>query len=223
MSCFYFITKQISDLNSDIILKETNLSMLKRNTDILVIDDDEFAYSEALKHNEFRMTHRTDIQSLTDVAGYDMILCDIRGVGKIFQSDYEGAYLVKQLKEKYPNKIVVSYTADSYNPKYEDYLKYADAIVPKGTTLEDWDALLSQLIRDLANPVKQWKKTRKALFDANVATILVAKYENQFVKAVQKGNFESIKKLYAQKDDSISEIMSGLFKIASKFFSHIKE
>ena len=169
------------------------------------------------------MTHRTDIQSLTDVAGYDMILCDIRGVGKIFQSDYEGAYLVKQLKEKYPNKIVVSYTADSYNPKYENYLKYADAIVPKGTTLEDWDALLSQLIRDLANPVKQWKKTRKALFDANVATILVAKYENQFVKAVQKGNFESIKKLYAQKDDSISEIMSGLFKIASKFFSHIKE
>ena len=213
MSCFYFITQQISDLNSDIILKETNLSMLKRNTDILVIDDDEFAYSEALKHNEFRMTHRTDIQSLTDVAGYDMILCDIRGVGKIFQSDYEGAYLVKQLKEKYPNKIVVSYTADSYNPKYENYLKYADAIVPKGTTLEDWDALLSQLIRDLANPVKQWKKTRKALFDANVATILVAKYEN----------FESIKKLYAQKDDSISEIMSGLFKIASKFFSHIKE
>ena len=223
MSCFYFITQQISDLNSDIILNETNLSMLKRNTDILVIDDDEFAYSEALKHNEFRMTHRTDIQSLTDVAGYDMILCDIRGVGKIFQSDYEGAYLVKQLKEKYPNKIVVSYTADSYNPKYENYLKYADAIVPKGTTLEDWDALLSQLIRDLANPVKQWKKTRKALFDANVATILVAKYENQFVKAVQKGNFESIKKLYAQKDDSISEIMSGLFKIASKFFSHIKE
>ena len=169
------------------------------------------------------MMHQPDIRSLTDVAGYDLILCDIRGVGKFFQSDYEGAYLVKQLKEKYPNKIIVSYTADSYNPKYENYLKYADAIVPKGTTLEDWDSLLSQLIRDLANPVKQWKKTRKALFDANVSTILVAKYENQFVKAVQKGNFESIKKLYAQKDDSISEIMSGLFKIVSKFFSYIKE
>lgn len=223
MGCFYFITRQIADLNSDTILKETNLSTLKRNTDILVIDDDDFTYLDALEHNEFRMTHRTDIQSLTDVAGYDMILCDIRGVGKYFQSGYEGAYLVKQLKEKYPNKIIIAYTAESYNPKYEDYLKYADAIVQKGTTLEDWDALLSQLIRDLANPVKQWEKTRKALFDAHVSTISVAEYENQFVKAVQKGNFESIKKLYSKKNDSISEVMSELFNIASKFFRKAKE
>lgn len=210
MNCFHFITRQISDLNGESILNEISLSQLKKNTEILVIDDDVFAYLDALRKNEFQIEHRTDIQSLKDVAEYDMVLCDIRGVGKFLGSEYGGAYLVKQLKEKYPNKIIVSYTADDYNPKFEEFLKYADSIVPKGTTLEDWDALLTKLIKELANPVKQWEKTRKALLEANVATITVAKYEAQYVKAVKDGNFESLKKLYANKNDIGAEIMKAL-------------
>lgn len=66
----------------------------------------------------------------------------------------------------------------------------------------------------MANPVKQWEKTRKALLDANVATISVAKYEAQYVKAVKDGNFESLKKLYANKNDTGAEIMKALLNSA---------
>ena len=97
----------------------------------MVIDDDEFIYLDPLRKSEYRIEHRRDIQSLKDVAEYDVILCDIRGVGKFLNSQFEGAYLVKQIKEKYPNKIVISYTANSYDPKFQEYLSYADATVAK--------------------------------------------------------------------------------------------
>ena len=137
-------------------------------------------------------------------------MCDIRGVGKFLNSQYEGAYLVKKIKEKYPNKIVISYTANDYTPDYQQYLQYADAIIPKGTSLEDWDSLLTQKLRELADPVKMWEKTRNALLEVKVPTITVAEYEAQYVKAVQNNNFESIRKLFSGQQKIGAEIMLSL-------------
>ena len=210
MGWVHWITRQISDLNGESLLKEVSLSQLKKVTEILVIDDNEFTYLEALMKSEYHIEHRTDIQSLKDAAEYDIVLCDIRGVGNFLGSQYDGAYLVKQLKKKYPNKIIVSYTAEPYNPQYEEFLKYADAIVSKGTVLEDWDSLLTELLQDLSDPVKQWEKTRQALLDAGVSTVSVAKHEARYVKAVKYGSFESLRKLYDKKNDASAEIMKIL-------------
>lgn len=216
MKYFYYINNTIADLNGEIILKEISLAYLKRNTQILVIDDDEFVYLEPLRRNEFHIVHRSDLASLSDVAEYDIILCDIRGVGKFLESTFEGAYLVKQIKEKYPNKIVISYTASSYDPRYQEYLSYADDTILKGTALEDWDSLLSRKIRELSNPVIQWEKTRNALLNANVPTVMVAKYESEYVKAVKCNDFRSLKKICENKNALGYDIMQSLLKIVEK-------
>lgn len=213
----YYIPKTIVDLNGDIILKEISLQNLKKNTEILVIDDDEFIHLETLKASEYRIEHRQDINSLNDVAEYDIILCDIRGVGKFLNSEYQGAYLVKQIKDKYPNKIVIAYTANSYDPKFEEFLHYADAIFPKGTASEDWDSLLSKMLKELSDPVIQWKKTRSALLKANVPTITVAKYESEYVKAIKNNTFESLKNLYQKSSKPEKEILLSLLNVICKF------
>ena len=214
--CIYYIPRKLSDLNGDDVLKEVSLSELKKNTEIMVIDDDEFVYLDSLKKSEYRIEHRTDIQGLKDVAEYDIILCDIRGVGKFLQSPYEGAYLVKQIKEKYPNKIVISYTANNYDPKFQEYLAYADATVPKGTALEDWDAMLTKMLKELADPIKQWEKARNALLSAGVPTVTVAKYESEYVKAVKNGNYKSLKDVYVNSKKQGKEIMISLLSIIFK-------
>ena len=210
MYCFHIIRGRINELNGEMVLKGTSLPALKAITKILVLDDDGFVFMEPLRRSEFCIEYRQDIQALSDVAEYDIILCDIRGVGAFLDSQYEGAYLVKKIKEKYPNKIVISYTASDYSPSYQEYLKYADAIIPKGTSLEDWDSLLTEKIRELADPVKMWEKTREALLKANVQTITVAEYESQYVKAIQNNSFESIKKLFEKKKKPGTEIMLSL-------------
>ena len=100
MSIFYH---KVYELNGDAILKEKSLAMLKKLTEILVIDDKEFSFLEALRKHEFSIQQKNDLTHLSDAAEYDVILCDIRGVGKFLESEYEGANLIKALKTKYPN------------------------------------------------------------------------------------------------------------------------
>ena len=208
MSIFYH---KISELNGDAILKEKSLSAIKKLTEILVIDDKEFGYLDALRKHEFSIQQKFDLTHLSDAAEYDIILCDIRGVGKFLESDYEGANLIKALKTKYPNKIILAYTANEYDASFQKYLDYADGIVPKGAYgLEDWVSLLEETLNDCADPVKQWERTRKLLLKSNVSTIDVAKYESQYVKAIENSSFESFEKLYAKKKNTGDKIMIDL-------------
>ena len=219
MSIFYH---KIFELNGDAILKEKSLSTIKKLTEILVIDDKEFVFLDALRKHEFSIQQKYDLTHLSDAAEYDIILCDIRGVGKFLESDYDGANLIKALKTKYPNKIILAYTANDYDASFQKYLDYADGIVPKGTYgLDDWVSLLEETLNDCADPVKQWERTRKLLLKANVSTIDVAKYESQYVKAIRNGSFESFKKLYKKKKhvgdnimiDLVSSVIAKMIKL----------
>ncbi len=219
MSIFYH---KIFELNGDAILKEKLLSTIKKLTEILVIDDKEFVFLDALRKHEFSIQQKYDLTHLSDAAEYDIILCDIRGVGKFLESDYDGANLIKALKTKYPNKIILAYTANDYDASFQKYLDYADGIVPKGTYgLDDWVSLLEETLNDCADPVKQWERTRKLLLKANVSTIDVAKYESQYVKAIRNGSFESFKKLYGKKKhvgdnimiDLVSSVIAKMIKL----------
>lgn len=219
MSIFYH---KIFELNGDAILKEKSLSTIKKLTEILVIDDKEFGFLDALRKHEFSIQQKYDLTHLSDAAEYDIILCDIRGVGKFLESDYDGANLIKALKTKYPNKIILAYTANDYDASFQKYLDYADGIVPKGTYgLDDWVSLLEETLNDCADPVKQWERTRKLLLKANVSTIDVAKYESQYVKAIRNGSFESFKKLYGKKKhvgdnimiDLVSSVIAKMIKL----------
>lgn len=205
----------ISELNGDGLFKEVTLQKLKKNVQILVIDDDEFTYLNSLQNNDYCIKQRNDIASLGDVSEYDIILCDVRGVGKFLNSEFEGAYLAKQIKEKYPNKIVVSYTASNYDANFQKFLNRSDSIIPKGTSLEDWDSLLLKFIKDYANPVKQWEKTRDALLKAGVSTFEVANYESKYVRAYKKGEITSLKDEYNKKSFVGKEILVCLLELIS--------
>ena len=207
----YFITNRISDLNGESILKEQSLTNLKKLTSILVVDDKEFSYLSALKKYEFNIVQKYDLTLLTDAEAFDVVLCDIRGVGKFLESPYDGANLIKELKLKYPSKTIIAYTANDYDAGFQEYLNYADKLIPKGSfAIEDWVSLLTQILKESADPVQQWKKTRKALSDAGVSTIDIAKYESQYVKAIKAGSFESIRRLYSDEKKCGSSIMIEL-------------
>jgi hypothetical protein len=44
-----------------------------------------------------------DIRSLDQIAHYPIIICDVNGVAKAFDSDLEGAYPVSEIRTVYPN------------------------------------------------------------------------------------------------------------------------
>lgn len=219
---FGIFYKKISELNGDTFLKDISFSTLKKQTEILIIDDEEFSYFNTLRKHEYNLTQKNDLEDLRDAEAYSIILCDIMGVGNFLGSNFGGAYLIKQLKEKYPSKTIIAYSANDYNAKFQPYLDYADDVVPKGAyTLEDWTSLLDRLLRESIDPVKIWNETRRALIEAGVSTIEVARIESDYVKAIKKGKFESFKKIYEKEPISTTDTMISLFKVLSNLLQLI--
>ncbi|HOD87782.1 MAG TPA: hypothetical protein PKN53_02120 [Bacteroidales bacterium] len=97
------------------VLKERNLNEIKSVCKILFIDDKVFPVVDILKNAGWQNTQRIkDAESIdqTEIREAHILFVDIQGVGKKLKFKDEGLGLIIALKEKYPNKKVVVYSAE---------------------------------------------------------------------------------------------------------------
>lgn len=209
-----FTRYTIEDLIGGEKLKKKSALELRKFVEILVIDDDEFTVGKRLEANNFRLTYKKDIENIRDVSEYPIILCDIRGVGSSLSSQYEGAFLIKEIKINYPTKQIVAYTASQYDPSYNEYLGYADDIRRKDTEFEEWVEILDEEIEKCVDPVFQWKRIRSRLLDEGVSLTEVTKLESTYVGAVKNRSFENFEKLAnsmsPQSNQFIKQLLSSI-------------
>ena len=210
---FYLLKYQLSDLKTYCAFKEDDILKLRRKFEILFIDDDEIAYLENLKSNGFNVTYKTNITNIKDVSAYDIIMCDINGVGESLGKD--GASMAAQIKNAYPNKVIISYSAASHSFTYQKTLESVDKRIPKGTSIEDWLNLLDEIIEENSNPIKVWNKTELKLLKANLSTREIAELESKYVEAIIKKKFNVLEKL------SNSEIVIQILKTTIPFLVQI--
>ena len=198
----------INDIKISDTVRKERIHDLRKKTDVLVIDDEGFEPKEFLEGNNYRLTSKTDIDNVKDVSEYPIILCDIRGIGKKISSSFEGAFLIKEIKENYPEKIVIAYTASQYDPSYNVYLQRANIVLPKSMPTEEWLDILDKYIFQTADPVYQWKVLRDRLINLDIPLLDIAKLESVFVKSFLKGEFTSFEKLGQSMDSEVTKIIS---------------
>lgn len=220
---FPFLYKTIEQLNGFNILSEISPQKLRENVSIVIIDDDVFLLEPALEKLGFRFTNKSgtsDDTNINDYVRYDLILCDIAGVATTLNSKYQGAFLAREIKKAYPEKIVISYTANSYEPSVYEYQSELDGIVPKGLGVEEWTSLLDEKIRLLVDPKEQWARYRDRLLQEHVDIRLVAKMESDYVKAVLNRSFTSFREIYEREQcfkQMVGRLMSSLmFRVLSR-------
>lgn len=88
----------------------------KRKIRIGFIDDKKFKIVDLLKQEGWtRIDYVEDILSLTDhfVLDHDVLFIDIQGVGVALEFEKEGLGLLKALREQYPEKVLIAYSAES--------------------------------------------------------------------------------------------------------------
>lgn len=201
--------KSIKDLNTP-SLKLNKVDRIK--VPILVIDDNEFEYLEHLKNHRFDITYFSDIQSIESAYEYEVILCDINGVGKIFDSKYEGAHVISELYKKYPFKTIIAYTGYTHDPTYNKFFRMADYVFKKDLDGDEWVDNLDNAIESAVNPQKKWLKLRDFLIKNNVSLFEIVKLENEYVNNIITGkdlaNFPS-KKLNSEIDKDIRAVIQS--------------
>lgn len=184
---------------------------LRANVPIAVIDDEDFPPYQLLCAHDYRIRLFKDIEDINALETYPIILCDIKGVGKVFQSKFEGAHLISEIRKYYPYKVIVAYTSYQLDPAYNLYFGQADFVLKKDIDIDEWINNLDLAIEKVANPIFLWTRIRNRLLEYEVPIAQIMQLEDQFVSYIQqkKAHFPN-PKFSSNLPDRILPILKGL-------------
>jgi len=120
--------------NKTINNDDATLEQRQKKTHILFIDDKKFLVTDILISSGWlNTTSLKDVTSINqkEITTADIIFVDIQGVGIKMKFSEEGLGLAKALKEKYPNKRIIVYSAEQTGNRFHDTLKIVDDFLPK--------------------------------------------------------------------------------------------
>lgn len=123
---------------------------VKDSTRILFIDDDDkFKVVKILKNSGWTNTEIIkDVTSLDDrqVVEADIYFVDVQGVGVKLGFKDEGLGLAAALKDRYPNKKVVIYSAEPRGERFHKALRKADAALEKNADPYEFQQLVDGFV-----------------------------------------------------------------------------
>ena len=126
---------------------------LKSKIHILFIDDDaKFQVVNILKKAGWINTKRIKDVFNTDDAEVkcaNILFIDIQGVGVALGFKDEGLGLALALKEKYPEKKVVIYSAESKGDRFHAALRKADSFLPKNAEPYEFQQLVEDYGKEI--------------------------------------------------------------------------
>lgn len=119
----------------DTMRAKRSLESYKNDTKILFIDDDaRFKVAKILAKSGWVYTKLIkDASTLddSDIINANILFIDVQGVGVEMGFTDEGLGLALAIKEKYPEKKVVIYSAETKGDRFHAALRRADSFLPK--------------------------------------------------------------------------------------------
>lgn len=125
-----------------------SLDEYKGTTRILFIDDDtQFKVAKILSKSGWVHTKLVkDVRSLDDrdIIEASILFIDVQGVGHLLGFSDEGLGLASALKDKYPEKRVVIYSAETQGDRFHKALRKADSSLPKNADPYEFQRLVEE-------------------------------------------------------------------------------
>jgi len=198
---------------------------------IAIIDDEEFPYLKVIRDHGYQATKFDDITSTKQLVEYDIIICDVRDVGKSFGSKYEGGHLIQEISKNLPHKYLIAYSGSVFNPEYNKFFSLCDeSVMKKGIDINDIINMLDRAIKSITNPTYQWKKTRAILEESGISSKEIANIESKYIKALVSRKTRilerKINKISASpigKNDNIKLILNSLALFTGSLISNLSK
>lgn len=187
------------------------------------IDDEPFAPQVNLSNYGYKIDSIGDIKTVAEIQSYDIILCDIMGVGMNFDNKRQGASIISEVKRRHPEKIVIAYTGAALNQTAaRDASTVADDVIKKDTDIEDWITNLDNYSIQALDPYKVWQRIRLSLVKNGTSTAQVLKLENAYVHGIMNKDSSFSKLSEVAHSSSLSKdvrsIVQGLISSAAFHF-----
>lgn len=134
-------------------LANGNLERRKALTKIVFIDDDtKFRVVQILKNSGWvNIKAIKDIKNIDDnlVRDADILFVDIQGVGRALNCKEEGLGLALNLKQKYPQKKLVIYSAENTGDRFHEALRKADSFLAKNAEPLEFQSLVERFSKEI--------------------------------------------------------------------------
>lgn len=159
---------------------------IRSSVKIAIIDDEKFRPLPNLTSYGYRITELPDIKSILETKEYDIVFCDLMGVGNNFDQSLGGASIIKEIKKNYPSKGVIAYTGSRANTSEAIAArKFADDFVKKDAEISQWVETLDRAINIAIDPYHRWIAARQGLMDIDVDIRRIVELESSYVDALK--------------------------------------
>ena len=185
--------KTINDIsNTELKVLHKPVKTEKRGEiSIAVIDDQPFEAARNLTSYGYSIREVGDLKSVSEISGFQIVLCDLMDVGGHFDKAAQGASIIKEIRKNYPAIYVLAYSGSaSSDPIVRRAALYADGFIKKDAELEEWSETLDDYILNVTDVREVWQRLRAALVDQRVDTKDLLKLEDAFVRAYTSGDIK---------------------------------
>jgi len=157
---------------------------------VAVIDDSDFPWTQTLESkghsvNIFSDYHKTSTKTARkklqayNLSGFDIIFCDIEGVGATAYPGSEGVGVIQDIRELNPLHVIVAFTgspARLLDPKTGKNLTAVDAVFQRDWGVDDFLLNFNSIMKIFIEPKQRWKFIRARLvhLDFNESKIRLA-------------------------------------------------
>lgn len=206
----------ISNLKEQRISSDIKID--RKNVKICVVDDEGFDIDKVYSLGYIQVDRKLKFESIGDYEKYNIILCDIEGVGNEFDSVRQGLAVAEQIKSVYPEKIVLIYSGKNVE-SYGELPTNIDGVLSKVEATTELVKKLDAYYKESIDPIIVWEKTRQQMLDSGIATKTIAIVEDQYCNSMlEKKDFLQFEEYDWQENHEAIEKYIKVLKNVIKLF-----
>ncbi len=194
-------------------VKSPDLNAIKDRAQILIIDDQAWAYEDNLDREGYHVNRIPAADVLDDLVGekYTLILLDVQGVGATLGAGANGLDILQYIKSRNPLKPIILYSSKSVPMEGVKSAALADSIRKKSDNFTLFKSDIDALLLDSASAGRYFAAINRRLGDR---AIDVPELPKRYLRAMQNGNIRSLEQ-YLEEHDFEREIIRDVVSIVA--------
>ena len=128
------------------------------------------------------ITLKFDFDDINDIIPYDIVFCDINGIGLKIDKEKQGVSVAQMIKDNFPQKIVIIFSAADQPLSMTEGYHFVDDVITKNMSAKEMASNIDRYIEMLENPILKWASIKKMLEQKDIQTKDIAILENYYVK-----------------------------------------
>lgn len=162
---------------------DLKIKIPRENIRICVIDDEGFDINMLYDLGYKNIRKKMQFESIDEYKEYDIILCDVEGIGGNVDMDRQGLAVAEQIKNVYPEKVVLLYSGKNIET-FGEMPKVIDGYLRKQSSMSELAKSLDVYYRKSIDPVNVWQNTRNEMLNSKISTKTIAFLEDRYCRSL---------------------------------------